>query len=83
MLSDYAKTRFGINRIWFTLLISTIFLASQLSAQITTNPLALSRVSGLLGMAYGNLFALLPIVVLEWFGLCESRGKDVKELKLI
>lgn len=29
----------------------------------------LATVSGLLGMAYGNLFALLPIVVLEGFGL--------------
>lgn len=95
MLSDYAKTRFGINRVrpiptllphpllrtanhpdprkqvWFTLLIALIFLASQVSAQMTQDMYALSRVSGLLGMAYGNLFALLPIVVLEWFGLCE------------
>lgn len=41
---------------------------------MTTDMKALSRVSALLGMAYGNLFALLPIVVLEWFGLGTSEA---------
>lgn len=56
-------------QIWFTLVVALLFLISQVAAQTTHDVGYLATVSGLLGMAYGNLFALLPIVVLEWFGL--------------
>ncbi|KAJ9107002.1 hypothetical protein QFC19_002870 [Naganishia cerealis] len=72
LVSDFAKTRYGVNRVWFTLAIALLFLASQLSVQMTTDMYALSLVSALLGSAYGMLFALLPILVLEWFGLGSS-----------
>ncbi|KAJ9114715.1 hypothetical protein QFC22_005591 [Naganishia vaughanmartiniae] len=71
LVSDFAKTRYGIDRVWFIPTIALLFLASQLSAQMTQDMFTLSRVSGLLGTAYGMLFALLPIIVLEWFGLCK------------
>ncbi|GHJ84877.1 hypothetical protein NliqN6_1279 [Naganishia liquefaciens] len=67
--SDYAKTRWGVGRVWFTLFIALLFLTSQIAVQTTHDVANLATVSGLLGLAYGNLFALLPIVVLEWFGL--------------
>jgi hypothetical protein len=48
---------------------------------MTTDLYALSRVSALLGMAYGNLFALLPIVVLEWFGLGELATSYIRDTR--
>lgn len=56
-------------QIWFASLVSTFFLISQISAQRIHIISHLWRVSSILGFAYGNMFALLPIVTLEWFGL--------------
>lgn len=52
-------------------LVSIVFILSQVTAIYTTNVGSLWIVSTLLGLAYGGLFGLAPIVCLEWFGLCE------------
>lgn len=57
------------SQIWFCSFISIIFAISQVSAQYVDSVEHLWRVSCLVGFAYGNLFALLPIVTLEIFGL--------------
>lgn len=56
-------------QIWFLCLTSSIFILSQISAQRVHNITHLWRVSAALGFGYGTMFSLLPIVVLEWFGL--------------
>lgn len=72
MGSDLAKHRFAIRRIWFMSIVSTGFLISQVIALGTTDVHSLWLVSTVLGVSYGGLFGLAPVVCLEWFGLCES-----------
>jgi hypothetical protein len=59
----------SINQIWFATYIATLFTSLQISATFLKNPQHLWLISGLLGFAYGNMFALLPIITLEWFGM--------------
>lgn len=67
--SDWVKSRFGIGRIWFLPLVATMFIISQLSALETTAVNHLWIVSTLLGFSYGSLFNVIPMLVLEWFGM--------------
>ncbi|ORX36103.1 major facilitator superfamily domain-containing protein, partial [Kockovaella imperatae] len=67
--SDFCKTRFGMERIWFLPVVAGLFIISQLSALNTTVVSNLWIVSTLLGLAYGSLFNVVPMLVLEWFGM--------------
>jgi MFS family permease len=67
--SDWAKSRFSIGRIWFLPIVACMFIISQLTALETTNVEHLWIVSTLLGFAYGSLFNVIPMLVLEWFGM--------------
>ena len=46
-----------------------MFIASQVAALDTTTVGHLWIVSTMLGTAYGSLFNVLPMLVLEWFGM--------------
>ncbi|WVQ75306.1 hypothetical protein IAR50_004922 [Cryptococcus sp. DSM 104548] len=67
--SDYIKTHHQVRRIWSLPLVSLIFILSQLSALSTSSPSLLWLTSSLLGLAYGSLFNVMPMLVLEWFGM--------------
>ncbi|WVR04228.1 hypothetical protein IAU60_001228 [Kwoniella sp. DSM 27419] len=67
--SDFAKTKYRIGRIWFLPVVCILFIISQLAALHTTQVQSLWMVSSLLGLAYGSLFNVLPMLVLEWFGM--------------
>lgn len=67
--SDWAKARFGIGRIWFLPVVACMFIVSQFTAMGTTHVEHLWIVSTILGLAYGSLFNVIPILVLEWFGM--------------
>ncbi|KIR52421.1 hypothetical protein I315_05022 [Cryptococcus gattii Ru294] len=67
--SDFCKTHFRIRRIWALPLVACLFILSQLSALSTTHVQSLWIVSSLLGVAYGALFNVMPMLILEWFGM--------------
>jgi hypothetical protein len=67
------------------------FVTSQVAAMDTVEVRHLWLVSTLLGLAYGSLFNVLPMLVLEWFGMGrssehprhESNGHNRKEPYLV
>ncbi|ODN91358.1 hypothetical protein L198_05869 [Cryptococcus wingfieldii CBS 7118] len=67
--SDFIKSKYRISRIWTLPLVSLLFIISQLSALSTSHASSLWAVSSLLGVAYGALFNVMPMLVLEWFGM--------------
>ncbi|WRT65267.1 uncharacterized protein IL334_002210 [Kwoniella shivajii] len=69
VVSDFGKNKYGIRRIWFLPVVAVLFTISQLSALGTTRVQSLWMVSTLLGLAYGSLFNVMPMLVLEWFGM--------------
>ncbi|WWC67450.1 uncharacterized protein I206_101358 [Kwoniella pini CBS 10737] len=69
VVSDFGKNKFGIRRVWFLPVVAVLFIISQISALETTHVQSLWMVSTLLGLAYGSLFNVLPMLILEWFGM--------------
>ncbi|RSH79161.1 uncharacterized protein EHS24_001199 [Apiotrichum porosum] len=69
VMSDTLKLRFGIKRIWFLPLVALMFLGSEIAVLNTTEVAHLWLVSASLGLAYGTLFNVMPMLVLEWFGM--------------
>lgn len=69
MLTDFAKHNYSIRRITFFILITSVFILSQITASRTTSPDELWRSSALLGLSYGAMFSLAPMIILEWFGI--------------
>jgi hypothetical protein len=67
--SDWAKSRFGIGRIWFLPVVACLFITSQLTAIGTTHVEHLWIVSTTLGFGYGCMINVLSMLVLEWFGV--------------
>ena len=67
--SDWTKSKFGIGRIWFLPIVASMFIVSQITALHTTSVQHLWIVSTLLGFSYGSLFNVVPMLVLEWFGM--------------
>lgn len=61
-------------------LVASLFILSQTVALYTTDVGSLWIVSSLLGLAYGGLFGLAPVVCLEWFGLV--RRPSILSLRL-
>lgn len=61
--------RWGAPRVYFSTAIAVLFLISQLFLINTTQVGQLWRASAALGLAYGGMFGLLPVVTYEWFGL--------------
>jgi hypothetical protein len=67
-----------ISQIWFLPMVAALFVISQLAALSVTSVEHLWVVSTLLGGSYGSLFNVVPMLVLEWFGMstcgfCESQ----------
>ncbi|WVQ97537.1 hypothetical protein IAU59_004651 [Kwoniella sp. CBS 9459] len=69
VVSDFGKTKYHISRIWFLPVVAILFIISQMAALETTRVQSLWMVSSLLGLAYGSLFNVMPMLVLEWFGM--------------
>ncbi|KAF8318221.1 MFS general substrate transporter [Clavulina sp. PMI_390] len=69
LITDVAKHRYGIRRAFWFIPTAFIFIASQTLASYTTSPNYLWLSSALLGTAYGAMFTLAPMIILEWFGI--------------
>ncbi|KAG8874508.1 hypothetical protein FRB97_008452 [Tulasnella sp. 331] len=67
--ADWAHNRWGSPRVYFATAVSTLFLISQVFLFNTTQVDRLWRASAALGLAYGGMFGLLPVITYEWFGL--------------
>ncbi|KIY46796.1 MFS general substrate transporter [Fistulina hepatica ATCC 64428] len=69
IISDLVKNRTPFPRSSLLVPISLCFLFSQLLAAHTDAVEGLWKSSAALGLAYGSAFALLPSIVIEWFGM--------------
>jgi len=67
--SDYAKNRLHLPRSYCISLVAVLFIISQLMAMLTDDVTGLWMVSLMLGLAYGGLFGLFPMMAFEWFGM--------------
>jgi hypothetical protein len=52
--------------------VAASFLLSQLAALAVSDVSSLWRASALLGLSYGAMFGLMPMICLEWFGMGEA-----------
>ncbi|KAG8992142.1 hypothetical protein FRB94_011943 [Tulasnella sp. JGI-2019a] len=67
--ADSVHSRWGAPRVYFATAVSVLFLVSQLLLMNITLVGQLWQASAALGLAYGGMFGLLPVVTYEWFGL--------------
>lgn len=63
-------------QIWFLPVVAVLFVVSQLTALNVTSVEHLWIVSTLLGLAYGSLFNVIPMLVLEWFGMRQLHKRN-------
>ncbi|KAJ7039436.1 major facilitator superfamily domain-containing protein [Mycena alexandri] len=69
LISDYVKNRLGWPRSYSLILVSSLFLCSQLLAAQIDDVTNLWKASALVGFSYGTIFGLFPTVCIEFFGL--------------
>ncbi|KAI9512757.1 MFS general substrate transporter [Russula earlei] len=69
IVADTAKSRLRVPRSFCLPLVTTLFILSQLSLLAIGNVRHLWIASGLVGLAYGCWFGLLPTISIEWFGI--------------
>lgn len=69
VLADIGRNKWGVSRPTFLCAVAGAFVFSQLVAAHIDDPDSLWIASGLLGLAYGGLFGLCPVIIIEWFGL--------------
>ncbi|KAI0002902.1 major facilitator superfamily domain-containing protein [Russula compacta] len=69
IVADKAKSRLRVPRSFCLPLVTTFFILALLLLIAIDNVHHLWTASGLLGLAYGCWFGLLPTISIEWFGL--------------
>ncbi|KAG6844571.1 hypothetical protein H0H87_005786, partial [Tephrocybe sp. NHM501043] len=69
LLTDALKTHFHLPRSHSLLLVSLLFLLSQVLALFVDDVRNLWIVSAALGLALGSVSLLMPMVVLDWWGM--------------
>ncbi|KAF8890415.1 major facilitator superfamily domain-containing protein [Infundibulicybe gibba] len=69
LVSDFAKNRLGLPRSYSLLIVASFCFISQITAANVDDVRHLWMASALLGLGYGGVFSLFPIVCVEWFGL--------------
>ncbi|TIA88886.1 hypothetical protein E3P89_03091 [Wallemia ichthyophaga] len=67
--SDFMYKKYKLDRAWWAAIISALFFISQIVAQSIQLPVHLSWATALIGLSYGSLFAIGPVLTLEMFGL--------------
>jgi len=74
--ADFAKHR-GVRRVQWIAIATASFLVSQLVGLRVQDIEQLQYAVALVGISYGAVFGLTPVIVLEWFGMAhvsENRG---------
>jgi len=64
--ADFVKHRFSAHRSYLLIVVSLLFISSQVVASRIEETSALWRASLLLGLGYGGIFGLLPTVRLPY-----------------
>ncbi len=64
-------------------MVALMFVSSQLAGVETTRVDYLWIVSTMLGLSYGSLFNVVPMLVLEWFGMSECERSGLSGFPLI
>lgn len=68
LIADFAKHR-GMRRVQCISVIAAAFLLSHLAAVFVQSNQQLQYAVSFVGLSYGTLFGVTPIIVVEWFGL--------------
>jgi hypothetical protein len=68
-MADIALNRYSVQRVTLCVLVSTSFLVSQIIAQHVESVENLWVATTAISICYGATFCLLPLVVMDWFGL--------------
>ncbi|KAI5992652.1 hypothetical protein EDC04DRAFT_1295271 [Pisolithus marmoratus] len=71
LISDFARSYFRLPRGYCLCLVSLLFIVSQACAIGVSNISTLRMATATLGLAYGSLFGILPVIIIDWFGLGE------------
>ena len=71
MVADTTKKKLHWPRSFCIPLVALLFVVSQITVFYVDNVKNLWVGSVLLGVAYGGLFGLFPVMTIEWFGLCK------------
>ena len=69
LTSDVMRRRYNIDRSFWLCVISISFIISQIVAQSIENPAHIGWATSLIGLSYGSLFAMGPVITLEIWGL--------------
>jgi hypothetical protein len=69
IIADTVRSRLRVPRSYCLPLVTTLFIISQLLLMVIGDVRHLWTASGLVGIAYGCWFGLLPTISIEWFGL--------------
>jgi hypothetical protein len=69
IVADAAKSRMHVPRSFCLPLVAILFGLANLLLMVIDDVQHLWTASGLVGLAYGCWFGLLPTIAIEWFGL--------------
>ena len=69
--ADFGKHR-GMRRVQCISIVATSFLTSQVVGLFIQNNEQLQCAVALVGVSYGAVYGLIPIIVIEWFGIGSS-----------
>jgi hypothetical protein len=69
IIADTVRARLRVPRSYCLPLVTTLFIIAQLLLMAIGDVRHLWMASGLVGIAYGCWFGLLPTISIEWFGL--------------
>ena len=69
LISDFTKNKYGMPRSYCLILVAVMFFISQVVTGSINDIAYLWIASALVGLAYGSVFSLFPIICLEWFGM--------------
>lgn len=71
MMCDYGKNKLGVPRSYSLVLVSSLFVVSQVVIACIDIVEHLWIASSFLGFAYGSAYSLFATMCIEWFGLRE------------
>ncbi|KAI5992654.1 major facilitator superfamily domain-containing protein [Pisolithus marmoratus] len=69
LISDFTHSYFRLPRAYCLCFVSLLFIVSQAFAIRVSNVSTLRMATATLGLAYGSLFGILSVIIIDWFGL--------------
>ncbi|KAI5988454.1 major facilitator superfamily domain-containing protein [Pisolithus marmoratus] len=69
LISDFSHSYFRLPRGYYLCFVSILFILSQTFAIGVSDISTLRMATAILGLAYGSLIGILPVITIDWFGL--------------